>query len=234
MRINAGFLPYAYIYNIRGRRGNILSDRQRPAGRGRVRTRFLHLFLLGAALYLGFVWGSTARQTESPPPVITNELLHQQLQSVRELVTVDYYYTNVGRFENQVDFYGWKVPFTLKRFLVSYEGILKIGVDLSDVQASVNETTHTITVLLPSSKILSHTIPEDSIQVFDETHNIINPITIRDYATFAQEQKAAAEADVVQQGLLTVANEKACTEVEHLLSLLPGSAFYTQSVRIAE
>lgn len=194
----------------------------------------LHLFLFGVALYMGFVWGSNRQQTASPPPVITNELLHQQLQTVRELVTVDYYYTNVGQFENQVDFYGWKVPFTLKRFLVSYEGILKIGVDLSDVQATVNEATRTITVLLPSSKILSHIIPEDSIQVFDETHNIINPITIRDYTTFAQEQKAAAEADVVEQGLLTVANEKACTEVELLLSLLPGSSFYAQSVRIAE
>jgi len=190
--------------------------------------------LLGAALYLGFVWGSSTQSTESPPPVITNELLHQQLQTVRELITVDYYYTTIGQFENQVDFYGWKVPFTLKRFLVSYQGILKIGVDLSEVQASVNEATRTITVLLPSSKILSHTIPEDSIEVFDETHNIINPITIRDYATFAQEQKAAAEADVIEQGLLTVANEKACTEVELLLSLLPGSAFYTQNVQIAD
>ena len=36
-----------------------------------------------------------------------------------------YYYTNMGRFENQVDFYGWKVPFTTKSFIVSYDGVIK-------------------------------------------------------------------------------------------------------------
>ena len=30
----------------------------------------------------------------------------------RRLVSLEYSYTNVGRFEDQVDFYGWKVPFT--------------------------------------------------------------------------------------------------------------------------
>lgn len=46
----------------------------------------------------------------SAEPVITSDLIGQQLEAVSELATVEYHYTNMGKFENQVDFYGWKVP----------------------------------------------------------------------------------------------------------------------------
>ena len=182
--------------------------------------------VLLAAFFLGAAW--SGREGE---PVITSDLLGQQLQTVQELVSVEYHYTNMGKFENQVDFYGWKVPFTTKRFLVSYDGLIKAGVDLSGATVEVDEVQKSVTITLPESRILSHEIPEDSIQVFDETRNIFNPITIEDYTGFTRDQKAEVEQRAIDEGLLTGASEKAREAVETLAALLPGSGDYTWTIR---
>lgn len=184
------------------------------------------VLLLLLAFWLGALWRGREQQ-----PVITSDLLGQQLQTVQELVSVEYHYTNMGKFENQVDFYGWKVPFTTKRFLVSYDGLIKAGVDLSGATVEVDEVQKSVTITLPESRILSHEIPEDSIQVFDETRNIFNPITIEDYTGFTRDQKAEVEQRAIDEVLLTGASEKAREAVETLAALLPGSGDYTWTIR---
>ena len=181
--------------------------------------------VLLAAFFLGAAW--SGRESE---PVITSDLLGQQLQAAQELVSVEYHYTNMGKFENQVDFYGWKVPFTTKSFIVSYDGVIKAGVDLSTARVQVDEATQTITITLPEGQILSHEIPEESIEVFDETHNLFNPITIEDYTGFTRDQKAAMEQRAIEEGLLTEGGEKARTAVEAFLSLLPGMEEYALEI----
>lgn len=153
-------------------------------------------------------------------PAVTSDLLGQQLQAVQDLVSVEYHYTNMGKFEDQTDFYGWKVPFTTKRFIVSYDGVILAGVDLTKARVEVDQQARRITVALPPSQILSHQIPEDSLQVFDETRNIFNPITIEDYTGFTREQKGVVEEKALQNGLLTAADEKAAQAVEELLGLM--------------
>ena len=142
-----------------------------------------------------------------------------------------YYYTNMGRFENQVDFYGWKVPFTTKSFIISYDGVIKAGVDLTKVSIPVDEAAKTVSVTLPGSQILSHEIPEDSLEVFDESDNIFNRITIEDYAGFTKDQKALMEQRAIDNGLLTGADEKARDAVSAFLSLLPDMEAYTLTVQ---
>lgn len=183
------------------------------------------VLLLLLAFWLGALWRGREQQ-----PTITSDLLGQQLRSVQELVSVEYHYTNMGKFENQLDFYGWKVPFTTKSFLVSYDGVIKAGVDLSGAEVDVDELRKAVTITLPESKILSHEIPEDSLQVFDETRNIFNPITIEDYTGFTKDQKAEVEQKAIDEGLLTDAAEKARGAVETFVSLLPGSGTYTWTI----
>lgn len=201
---------------------------ERPKRRFRLRGRLLLVLLLAAALGASFFLGAalTGRGNE---PRITAELISQQLTDVQELATVEYHYTNMGRFENQLDFYGWAVPLTRKSFIVSYDGVVKAGVDLSAMTVQIGADT--VTVTLPQAKILSHEIPEDGIEVFDETHNIFNPIQIEDYTGFTRDQKESVEAKVVENGLLDQAAARARAAVERLLSLLPGMERYTLRVR---
>lgn len=199
----------------------------------RLRTKLLltvlALLLVGGLVMAAFLCG-LSRGGREAEPVITGDLLGEHLRSAQELVTVAYYYTSMGRFENQVDFYGWKVPFTAKSFIVSYDGVIKAGVDLSQVQVEVDEIRQAVTVRLPASRILSHEIPEDSIEVFDESDNLFNRITIEDYTGFTLDQKKAMEQRAEDNGLLTSAYEKARAAVESLLTLMPGMESYTLTV----
>lgn len=181
------------------------------------------LLICGAAL-AAFLCGLRLANREVEPQ-ITGDLLASRLRSVQELVTVSYYYTNMGRFENQVDFYGWKVPFTTKSFIVSYDGVIKAGVDLDRLQVTVGNEE--ITVTLPESRIISHEIPEDSLEVFDESDNLFNHITIEDYTAFTRDQKSAMEQRAVDGGLLDRADQEARTAVNSLLGIMPGLEDYT-------
>ena len=187
----------------------------------------LTLLLICGAVLAAFLCG--LRQASQAAEQITGDLLASRLRSVQELVTVSYYYTNMGRFENQVDFYGWKVPFTTKSFIVSYDGVIKAGVDLEQLQVSIGGGE--VTVTLPESRIISHEIPEDSLEVFDESDNLFNHITIEDYTAFTQDQKSAMEQRAVDGGLLDRANQEARTAVDSLLRIMPGLEEYTLTVK---
>ena len=188
----------------------------------------LTLLLICGAVLAAFLCG-LRQASQAAEPQITGDLLASRLRSVQELVTVSYYYTNMGRFENQVDFYGWKVPFTTKSFMVSYDGVIKAGVDLEQLQVSIGGGE--VTVTLPESRIISHEIPEDSLEVFDESDNLFNHITIEDYTAFTRDQKSAMEQRAVDGGLLDRANQEARTAVDSLLRIMPGLEEYTLTVK---
>ena len=188
----------------------------------------LTLLLICGAVLAAFLCG-LRQASQAAEPQITGDLLASRLRSVQELVTVSYYYTNMGRFENQVDFYGWEVPFTTKSFIVSYDGVIKAGVDLEQLQVSIGGGE--VTVTLPESRIISHEIPEDSLEVFDESDNLFNHITIEDYTAFTRDQKSAMEQRAVDGGLLDRANQEARTAVDSLLRIMPGLEEYTLTVK---
>ncbi len=163
--------------------------------------------------FVGKVWPSG-----EDPTVMTSDLLSQQIQSISELATVEYNYTNMGKFENQATFYGWKVPFTTKSFIISYDGKIKAGIDMSVVEVKISGKT--IHVKVPQAKILSHEIDEKSIEVFDETKNIFNQISITDYNQFAIDQKDKMESNVKEKGLLKETQEKAQSTIETFVKSL--------------
>ncbi len=163
--------------------------------------------------FVGKVWPSGEEPTE-----ITSDLLSQQIQSISELATVEYNYTNMGKFENQATFYGWKVPFTTKSFIISYDGKIKAGIDMSLVE--VNMRGKNIDITVPEAKILSHEMDEESIEVFDETKNIFNQISITDYNQFAIDQKDNMEIKAKEKGLLEERLKiRLKKQLKHLLNL---------------
>lgn len=150
-------------------------------------------------------------------PTITSELINNRLEDAKELTTLKYHYTNMGQFQNQSDFYGWKVPFTTKSFIVSYDGVINAGVDLKD--ARINVTDKKIQITIPHAKILSHEIYEDSLQVFLEKDSIFNPIKISDYNDFSMDQKKVVEEKAIEKGLLTEADKKSQEAIKDILRM---------------
>ncbi len=175
--------------------------------------KIIFLLVLGCALF----FGGMLKMKKDMTPKMTTDLINNRLEEAKELTTLKYHYTNMGQFENQNDFYGWKVPFTTKSFIVSYDGTIHAGVNLE--KAVVGFGNNRIDIQIPNSTILSHEINEESLQVFLEKDTIFNPIKIEDYNDFSKDQKKVVEEKAIKNGLLTEANEKAEKTIKELLKL---------------
>ena len=81
--------------------------------------------------------------------------------------------------------------------------------------------------------ILSHEIDEDSIEVFDQTHNIFNLSRSRTTPASPPTRRMPIQEKAVGNGLLTAAAERAEDAVKGLLSALPGTEEMKISVRVA-
>lgn len=184
-----------------------------------LRRAALMLVVVGlvAVLFFGAGFLAGGKKAENPP-VLDAVVVQNRMEQVSRLATAEYHYTNMGQFEQHGEFYGVKLPFSTKKFIVSYDGSILAGIELSDAVIDISETQLTLT--LPKASILSHEMNEDSLQVFDETRNIFNPITIEDYNGFLSDQKGEMEAKAIANGLLDNARNNAKTTLEPFLQPL--------------
>ena len=128
--------------------------------------------------------------TSKSIPVITSETLKSQLNSLQELVTQEYIYTNADkRTDNAKWLFGWTRPFSDTSLVLTYDGVIKAGINMNEVQIDINEDTRTITVTLPDSKIMDNNIPQESITVVEVKNGLFNEINFDDYNAFISEQK---------------------------------------------
>lgn len=168
-------------------------------------------------------------------PVITDSLISEQLNALRELVTTEYLYTNSGKYENQnqITIIGKDIdiPFTGKRFIVAYDGRIQAGIDIGQTQIDIDEDARAITITLPKSEIISHETFEDTLVVLDETNNVFNPISIENYNEFVSEQKDGMEKKAIERGLLTNADAEAKRMVQSFLSQIPGIDTYQLTIQ---
>ena len=143
---------------------------------------------------------------------ITSTTIKSQLTEINELALYSYDYSKVGKFSNKLSFNGWKIPLTQKNFIITYDGSIKAGIDLKQAKISIDNDQLNIT--LPAAKILSHEIDENSIEVYDESSNIFNQISINDYKSFATKEKKKNEKEAISNGIL----EKSKTKAEQTLT----------------
>ncbi len=172
------------------------------------------ILLIGLALFAAFFYGKRQMKSEMEPE-ITSSLIYNKLVSAKELTTLKYHYTNMGHFENQNTFYGYKVPFTSKEFIVSYEGLINAGIDLDKIKVDVGDKS--IEIKIPPAEILSHEIYEDSLKVYDERESIFNRIDIEDYNDFSKDQKTEVEKSAIKKGLLKEADEESKKAIQEIL-----------------
>ena len=164
----------------------------------------------------GFLVGKTAASDKKAD--MSAVVIQNQVTAMSELGTMTYSYTELGKYETKNDFYGVTIPFTTNSFILTYEGKIKAGVDMSEAKVAVKDKNVTIT--LPKAKILSHEIDEDSIEIYDEKTSIFNPFTVKDYAEFYADQKEKVEKKALAKGLLTEAQKQAETVLFGMLSEL--------------
>jgi len=146
--------------------------------------------------------------------------IEAQINKIGELASVEYKYTNADLVKDSLKIKNWNVPFTTKRFIVRYTGIIKAGYETSEIKAKVGEGK--IYITLPKAKILSHEIDEKSLEVLDESKNIFNPITIEDYNSFQITQKEFTEEKAISDGLFNEAENNVKEMINLAISSVKG------------
>ena len=169
--------------------------------------------LLGGGWLLGKTSGGGSRENVEISAIV----LQNKISAMSELAVVTYTYTELGQYERSKEFYGVKMPFTTNRFLLTYDGVIKAGIDMTEVKVDVDQGVKTVTVTLPQAEILSHEIDEDSVKIYDEKTSIFNAFTIEDYTSFYADQKKTVEKKARDKGLLTEAQTQAENAVRQLL-----------------
>ena len=180
-------------------------------------------FLLGRSAQRGAVLS----EEESGSGVVTEheeisgETIRSGMTDIGELATEEYWFTQVQTYDSsksaQIFDLSFDLPLTRNKFVYSYDGVIKAGVDFAAASVEVDNALRRVTVTLPKAHILSSEIDYDSFELYDEQKSIFNPLSVRDVNKSDSELLRSAEKDAIAKGVLTRADENAETLVVNFL-----------------
>lgn len=150
-------------------------------------------------------------QYEIASKEVSIELITSEIQDIGELATVEYLYTDAGKFEDPAKVFGKEIPFSFatKSFIAKWDGIIKAGINVEEITVEVRDFNKEIIVHMPKAIILSHEIDAESLETLDEKNGLFNTIKVNDIREFDAISKEAMEQRAIENGLLDKAYENA-------------------------
>ena len=170
--------------------------------------------LLAITLLIVSVVSLCACAKEDTVPTLREE----DIRSVCELATLECYYNNVAKIEKKAS--NWFQ--TDRKMWIEYEGMARIGIDMSELEISI--IGNTITMIMPQAKILSlkpneSTLSEKSYVTSADGWFIKNPITAEDQqAAITAGQKEMEDAVLNNAGLFERAEKRAKKLIENFIT----------------
>ena len=183
---------------------------------------------------LGFTAPLVTEKTERSAHTVIKEVL-----PIGEYASLAYHYTSVIKDISARDFKGWTIPFTTRKYIFTYDGTIKLGIDGTQIQveelepegSTAGESTAVqsgagglpvIRIILPPIKILSHEIIDDSIEVFEQSQTIFNEINIAETFRVNADRKHELEEKVMSSAVVKEAQASTEQQLGALLRALPG------------
>ena len=153
-------------------------------------------------------------------------MIEEQIHNIGELATIEYLYTDAGRFSETNQLFGVDIGITEKSFIAKWDGSIKAGINIENIKLTYNKISKTITVSIPAAEILSHELDENSIETLDEKDGLFNPLKVEDVRVFDAESKAAMEKRAIDNGLLEKAETNAKNIIYELIKSNPDLKDY--------
>lgn len=176
------------------------------------------LVIIVVILAVGF-WGYKFINTKVVEEVkITSSLVGDYLQKSQDLVSYKYFYTNAAMLENNKNLYGYNLPFTSKRLIVSYKGKATLGLDLAQLKIEVDGKKIIISNV-DNVSILTHEIDDASLKIFDEETSLFSDWKISDYQGFFADQRKEVEKQIKESNIIEEARKSAKEAIKNLLNL---------------
>ncbi len=187
---------------------------------GKRRIILLVVALLVVAALVVYLSSVVAFQTQSNTTAF-------DLKNIGELATQSGFFTEVNVIDDAKKLFNWNIPFTTSKYIFSYDGVIKAGIDFAQIEWSADETNKTVNVRLPQSKVLSKELKEDSLEIYDERQSVFTPLTLTDIQQSRQEMLAELEQTAKENGLLEQASENAKVLITGFLGAKYSPAEYT-------
>lgn len=182
---------------------------------------------IGGGLLIGLLVGIAVTFTlltynppdePEPEPQLDVAVLLADVKQISELATASETYTVVEKVEKKNDkvfFDLIDVPFTDNFFILAYEGTIKAGVNMDEVQISLDGKT--VRVAVPQAAILSDAIDTSSMRVLHEQTGMFSEIHVDDVAQYLDKSRQEAEAAAVSGTVLQEAQENAEVSIRAIL-----------------
>jgi hypothetical protein len=189
----------------------------------------LIVIIVALLLVVGYLWGGRQLGLPVPESLTRSEIsahtVVKEALPVGEYASLAYHYTSVVKDISSKDLNGWTIPFTTRKYLFTYDGIMKLGIDgtrvrVEEVLDPVNVPV--IRIILPPIRILSHETNDDSIEVFEQSQTIFNEIKIKEAFKVTADRKREMEEKVLSGGAVDDAKASLEQQFGTLLRGLPG------------
>ncbi len=157
----------------------------------------------------------------SNAPSINLVVLQERIEQCNELATATYLYTNAENYVGEPAIFGlFDIPYvTGKDFILKYDGTIKAGVNLNDVEISQGEDG-AILVTLPQPYIISHELDEESFETLREHETIFSSIKINDIQQFRAGAKEKMEVRALEKGVMEEASTNAKESIRSIIEIV--------------
>lgn len=147
----------------------------------------------------------------------------RQMSPIGELATYKMTYDGKEKIEDYAQLWNWNVPLTKHTIDVEYNGVIKVGYEMRDIDISVDSDKKVINVVLPKVKVLDNYI--DTYETVDD-NNIINSIKSDEVENYLDEMVKPKELEkAIENGIYEDAEENAKITIMEQLSYFEKYGF---------
>lgn len=203
-------------------------EQKRGSRSGRYRARHAHrprVLILVAALLLLAVAGLAVFAAQLTGNISRTTAFG--LKNIGELATQAGYFTTVQTISKSRDVLGIVVPGTQSNYVYSYDGVIKAGIDFEELDISVDDLRHEITIRFPEFRILSTEIDDDSFTLYNDGANLFTSLKLEDVNRSNTELKKAARETAIRNGILENARTNAELLIRGFLAGMYDLSVYT-------
>lgn len=148
---------------------------------------------LGILISSNFIFSEKA-------PKDTSKVLNA-IEQVIEVGTTKYTYSNIITVTKDKSFKNIKIPFSEKSFIIKYNGVIKGGINFSDVKIVENDRK-SISLEIEKCSLIDHYIDDKNVYVYDIKNSIFNKVDINEVLEELSKNKKEYESKVIKEGFM--------------------------------
>lgn len=146
-------------------------------------------------------------------------IIRDALEPIGEFATYEYIYHGEAKIEDSRQLGNVKIPFTKHSIEIPYDGAIKVGYQVSDIDIQVRGKE--ISVKLPEPEILDNYLEIDYEKI-ESDNNILNPIEPNELGDWKESEKEYRLKNAEEMGIYASAETSAREKIREMLGYIDG------------